>query len=96
MKLVDQSIKEFEEVSEILQKMPKQLIHNDLCLTNLLALKKEGGDCYLSGAIDFNSVTYCEPIVELVVLAARINMDEKDPLKNMFLTIKGFTSVRKL
>ena len=50
----------------------------------------------MSGAIDFNSMAYSEPIIELVVLAARINMDDKDPLRNMMLVIKGFCSIRKI
>lgn len=79
-----------------MKKMPKQLIHNDLCLTNLLAKKQEGGSLCLSGAIDFNSMTFSEPIIELVVLAARINMDDTNPLKNMMLVIKGFSSIRKI
>ena len=30
------------------------------------------------------------------MLAARINMDDSDPLKNMMLTIKGFCSIKKI
>ena len=37
--LVDKTMEEYLEVAPLLKDMPKQLIHNDLCLTNLLAKK---------------------------------------------------------
>jgi len=76
--------------------MPKQLIHNDICLTNLLVKPEKDNDYVLSGVIDFNSICYCEPIIELAVVAARVKLEEADPFKNMMLVIRGFTSVRKL
>ena len=51
---------------------------------------------FVSGIIDFNSVCYCEPIIELAVVAARVNLDEAHPLKNMLLVVRGFCSIRKL
>ena len=74
--------------------MPKQLIHNDICRTNLLAKSEKENDYILSGIIDFNSVCYCEPIIELAVVAARVNLDEAHPLKNMLLVVRGFCSIR--
>ena len=62
--------------------MPKQLIHNDICLTNLLAKSEKENDYILSGIIDFNSVCYCEPLIELAVVAARVNLDEAHSQKH--------------
>lgn len=56
--------------------MPKQLIHNDICLTNVLAKHDKEKEYVLSGIIDFSSACYCEPIVELAIVAAEINLDE--------------------
>jgi Ser/Thr protein kinase RdoA (MazF antagonist) len=94
--MIDLCKKEFDEVASALKLMPKQLIHNDICLTNILANRQEGGHYYLSGIIDFNSLVCCEPIIELAIVAARVNLDPSNPLKNMMQTIKGFNSVRKL
>ena len=86
----------FDKLQPILQEMPKQLIHNDICLTNLLAKPEKDNDYILSGVIDFNSVCYCEPIIELAVVAARVNLDMAHPFKNMMLVIRGFNSVRRM
>lgn len=92
---IDASMDSFNTIIPILRQLPGQLIHNDLCISNLLVDKK-GDEYYLSGVIDFSAAVFSYGIVELAILAARINMDPSDPLKNLMLIVKGFNSVRKL
>lgn len=92
---IDLSMNSFNNILPILKKLPGQLIHNDLCMSNLLVDKK-GSDYYLKGVIDLSTVVFSYRIVELAVLAARISMDSSDPLKNLMLIVKGFNSVIKL
>ncbi len=88
-------MEDFLKILPSLRQLPLQLIHNDICLSNLL-VDKRGGEYCLSGVIDFSAMVNSYSVVELAILAARINMDKSRPLKNLMLVVRGFNSVRKL
>lgn len=67
-------LKEFKMFLPKIRQLPFQLIHNDICKSNLL-VEDRGGDHRLCGLIDFGDLDYSYSLVELATVAGEINVD---------------------
>ena len=56
--------------------MPQQILHNDVCFSNILINQNHNNEPYVSGLIDFSSLIYGPRIIELVIPCARINLSQ--------------------
>ena len=87
---------EFNNIQPILAAVPKQVIHNDICLSNILVCRNEQKRLFISGVIDFGDMIYTHRIIELIILCARNNIYQPDPLRNIFRIVAAYNRVRKL
>ena len=76
--------------------MPKQIIHNDICPSNLILKKDEKGQYHVGGLIDFGDLIYSHRILDLVIVCARANMNPQKPLRNLLFAIKKYNEIIKL
>lgn len=93
--MVDEANQDFERVFALLANNPKQLLHYDNCLSNLL-VGSANGSYFLSGLIDFSNMIYSYRIIELAIACARMNIHQKEPLRNILTIIKAFHQIRNL
>lgn len=80
-----------EQVRPLLDRLPRQPIHNDLNGSNLLVMADDAGR--VAGIVDFGDAVFAPRINDLAVAASYQVRSGRDPLVGMVAMLAGFATV---
>ncbi len=94
--IVDAALADYLSLKPMLTTLPYTAIHNDLNDYNLLVMATAGGECSLSGILDFGDLCSAPRVCELAIAAAYAIFDQPDPLRALSEIVVGYHTLSPL
>lgn len=94
--LIAEIVAAYEAIRPVLDRLPRQTLHNDLNDFNVLVVPRLGEPTRISGLIDFGDMTMGPRVCEIAIAAAYAILDHETPEAALAAFVAGYHGVAPL